>query len=65
MFMVQSSGGGGWGDPRRRAPLLVARDVQDGIVSVTAARDLYGVAVDASGKLDTNTTSRLRAAAAE
>jgi N-methylhydantoinase B len=64
-FVLHSSGGGGWGDPRRRDPSLVARDVKDEIVSVTAARDLYGVAVDASGKLDEAATSRLRAAAAE
>ena len=64
-FVLHSSGGGGWGDPHRREPSLVARDVKDGVVSVTAARDLYGVAVDASGKLDTATTSRLRATAAE
>jgi N-methylhydantoinase B len=62
---VQSAGGGGWGDPRRRDPALVARDVKDGIVSIGAARDLYGVAVDAAGKLDANTTARLRAVAAE
>ena len=43
----------------------IARDVKDGIVSVAAARDLYGVAADASGELDTATTSRLRATAAE
>jgi len=64
-FVVHSSGGGGWGDPHRRDPSLVVRDVKDGIVSVFAARDLYGVAVDSSGILDTAATSRLRAAAAE
>jgi N-methylhydantoinase B len=64
-FTVQSAGGGGWGDPRRRDPSLVARDVKDGIVSVGAARDLYGVAVDAAGIVDANATTRLRAAAAE
>jgi len=64
-FSVRSAGGGGWGDPRRRDPALVARDVKDGIVSIGAARDLYGVAVDAAGKLDANTTARLRAVAAE
>ncbi len=64
-FVVRSSSGGGCGDPRRRNTSSVARDVKDGIVSVAAARDLDGVATDASGKLDTATTSRLRATAAE
>ena len=64
-FVVQSAGGGGWGDPHRRDAALVARDVKDGIVSIGAARSLYGVAVDAGGKVDANATARLRAAAAE
>ncbi len=57
---VRSAGGGGWGDPRRRDPTKVARDVLDGIVSATAAHDLYGVAVDANGALDIIKTSQLR-----
>jgi N-methylhydantoinase B len=38
-----SPGGGGWGDPKERDPELVLRDVRDEVLSVTAARDLYGV----------------------
>ena len=64
-FTVSSAGGGGWGDPRRRDPALVARDVKDGIVSVGAARELYGVAVSAAGEIDTAATACLRAEAAE
>jgi N-methylhydantoinase B len=60
-FRVRSAGGGGWGDPRRRDPAAVARDVLDGIVSVGAARDIYGVAVDGeSGAVDAAATARLR-----
>lgn len=41
------AGGGGFGDPFTRAPQLVARDVRNGKISVQAAREEYGVAVDA------------------
>ena len=41
---LSSPGGGGWGDPRDRDPALVLRDVEDGVVSPEAARDVYGVA---------------------
>ncbi|MDQ3588812.1 MAG: hydantoinase B/oxoprolinase family protein [Actinomycetota bacterium] len=36
-------GGGGYGDPLERDPDLVARDVEDGLVSVERANDVYGV----------------------
>ncbi|MBF0817289.1 hydantoinase B/oxoprolinase family protein [Microbacterium paludicola] len=42
----RTGGGGGWGDPFRRAPEAVARDVRNGFVSVASARRDYGVAVD-------------------
>ncbi|MER5705384.1 hydantoinase B/oxoprolinase family protein [Micromonospora sp. NPDC002296] len=41
-----TAGGGGHGDPRRRDPEAVRRDVAEGYVSAPAARDLYGVDVD-------------------
>ncbi|MFO1081121.1 MAG: hydantoinase B/oxoprolinase family protein [Reyranellaceae bacterium] len=62
LFKVRSAAGGGWGDPRRRDPALVARDVLDGIVSAGAAREVYGVVVDpATGTVDGEATARLRA----
>lgn len=57
---LESPGGGGWGDPMRRAPAAVARDVANGLVSVDAAREAYGVAVDARGTVDEAETARLR-----
>jgi N-methylhydantoinase B/oxoprolinase/acetone carboxylase alpha subunit len=39
---VSSPGGGGYGDPRRRDPALVAEDVREGYVSREAAARLYG-----------------------
>ena len=43
-----SGGGGGWGDPLDRPADQVLRDVCDEIVSVEAARETYGVVLDAS-----------------
>ena len=37
------AGGSGYGDPLRREPALVARDVADGLVSTAAAEERYGV----------------------
>jgi N-methylhydantoinase B len=46
VFEVYESGGGGYGDPRRRATERVLADVIDGLVSVERAREDYGVAID-------------------
>jgi 5-oxoprolinase (ATP-hydrolysing)/N-methylhydantoinase B len=35
-------GGGGYGDPRRRDRALVARDIDEGFITVEAARADYG-----------------------
>ena len=37
------SGGGGYGDPLRRDPALVERDLRHGLVSEAIARSVYGV----------------------
>ena len=58
--VVRPAGGGGYGDPRRRALSSVAADVRNGYVSVTAAAEIYGVTVDPSGKIDEAATHRLR-----
>jgi N-methylhydantoinase B len=41
-FMLQSAGGGGYGDPRRRDRAAVARDSAEGYVTRTAAQRDYG-----------------------
>lgn len=46
VLRVETPGGGGYGDPRQRDPLLVLDDVKNGKVSPTAARELYGVSID-------------------
>ena len=43
MIRLELPGGGGYGDPRRRDPALVATDVADGIVSRECAARDYGV----------------------
>ena len=54
-------GGGGFGEPFERDPQGVLDDVQDGFVTLAAARDDYGVAIDASGQcIDEAETARLR-----
>jgi N-methylhydantoinase B/oxoprolinase/acetone carboxylase alpha subunit len=40
--LIDSAGGGGFGDPRRRDPGRVAEDVEQGFVSQSAAREIYG-----------------------
>jgi len=40
---IWSGGGGGYGNPLDRDPLLVARDLGLGLVTPEAARDVYGV----------------------
>jgi N-methylhydantoinase B len=44
---IESPGGGGWGDPRKRDRARVARDVRLGYVSPQAALASYGVDVTA------------------
>ena len=39
---MEMAGGSGYGDPKRRAPELVRRDVENGYVSVEAAARIYG-----------------------
>jgi N-methylhydantoinase B len=53
--------GGGYGDPILREPERVAADVREAKVSVAAARDIYGVVVDApTGDVDADATERQR-----
>jgi N-methylhydantoinase B len=68
LVRVETTGGGGWGDPLEREPELVALDVLQGKVSARAAREDYGVAlVDRPGQeppeydVDRPATEALRA----
>ncbi|MBM3451087.1 MAG: hydantoinase B/oxoprolinase family protein [Armatimonadetes bacterium] len=57
---MHNPGGGGAGDPRRRAPERVATDVRAGYVSAEAARGAYRVAVRNDGTVDEARTRALR-----
>jgi len=71
--ILELAGGGGFGDPRDRDPRAVLHDVLNGIVSLEAARDRYGVVIQRLAAedeivlmpgdfmLDEAGTSRLRA----
>ena len=59
---VETAGGGGWGSPLERAPQRVLEDVLDEYVSLDAARDEYGVVIDAGTmQVDVPQTVALRA----
>ena len=58
--LLKTPGGGGFGDPLARDPDRVARDVRLGYVGVEAAREVYGVALDADGGIDHGRTAGLR-----
>ena len=49
VITIRYPGGGGYGDPARRDPALVARDVGDGVVSAVRADAAYGPAWRAAG----------------
>ena len=59
--VVDTPGGGGWGDPLTRPAELVLRDVRDGVVSVAAAASDYGVVIAADGRsIDVEATAKRR-----
>jgi N-methylhydantoinase B len=61
---VSTPGGGGFGDPFRRAPDQVARDVAKGYYTREQARNWFGVALSQDGGVDGAATARLRAGGA-
>jgi N-methylhydantoinase B len=61
VLMNNSGGGGGWGDPFERDEKAVLADVVNGYVSLDAARDDYGVVIDAATMtIDDAATAALR-----
>jgi len=61
VFRQWAGGGGGYGEPRERPVDLVLADVQDGVLSVGAALEEYGVAIDPTSlALDESRTQQLR-----
>jgi N-methylhydantoinase B len=60
VFLMESSGGGGFGDPLERDPARVAADVGEGYVTPGAAEAIYGVVLRA-GEPDLAATAARRA----
>jgi len=58
---LESSGGGGHGDPVRRDPESVARDVYQGYLRRERAREVYGVVLAQDGSVDAVATAGARA----
>ncbi|MBJ77919.1 MAG: hydantoin utilization protein B [Planctomycetes bacterium] len=61
LYVQEAGGGGGYGNPRQRQAAQVAAEVRDELISPTAAREIYGVAVDPQTlDLDEAATAELR-----
>ena len=61
VFFIYHIGGGGYGDPIARDPNLVLKDVKTGYVSLGAAKEVYGVAIDPETlEVDPKETEELR-----
>jgi N-methylhydantoinase B len=61
VFMFESTGGGGWGDPLSRPVAEVLDDVLDDYITVECAAKEYGVVIDAvTMKLDKSATEARR-----
>lgn len=58
--VLQSPGGGGYGDPLERPVEEVAADVREGYIAAEQARAVYGVVVDRDGEADTAETETAR-----
>ena len=58
---ASSPAGGGWGDPRKRDPRRVLRDVRDGVIDRATAQRDYGVLLNPAGTdVDTQATKQAR-----
>ena len=57
---VSTPGGGGFGDPFRRDPAKVAKDVARGYYTAAQVEERFGVRIAAGGAVDAVETARLR-----
>jgi N-methylhydantoinase B len=60
VYSVMWSAAGGFGDPMDRNPEAVREDVENHDVTPRAARNIYGVVLDAAGAIDLEATRALR-----
>jgi N-methylhydantoinase B len=61
LLLMESSGGGGFGDPLARNPAAVAADIAEGYVTPAEAERVYGV-ISRDGVVDTAATATTRSA---
>ena len=59
-IVAHTSGGGGFGDPKRRPVDAVCKDVRAGLISPERAREVYAVVCNESGEPAHEETARLR-----
>ena len=59
-LVFQTPGGGGYGDPRKRSPVLVAQDYAAGLISRGAVKRNYGVVLNRDGSVDAKATRAQR-----
>lgn len=59
-FTSYPSGGGGWGDPKKRPAEQVAMDVKNGYISQKSALEIYRVALKEDYAVDESITKALR-----
>lgn len=60
-LIIRTPGGGGYGDPLKRKPEYVLRDVENGLVTIESAARAYGVVIDPlTMELNLEETERLR-----
>ena len=61
IYVQEAGGGGGYGHPHERPSAKVATEVRNGILSLEAARDIYGVVLDADTfEIDVEATEEAR-----
>ena len=60
VLVLQSAGGGGYGDPLERPVERVLSDWREGYISPDRCRERYGVVVNGGGTVDTAATEALR-----
>jgi N-methylhydantoinase B len=60
VLVLQSAGGGGYGDPLERPPQRVLRDVREGYISRERARECYGVVIRDDLTVDDTLTATLQ-----
>lgn len=60
VLVIESAGGGGWGDPLERDPAAVAEDLRAGYIDRDASNAVYGVQVTPQYDVDLTATQERR-----